>query len=464
MLLVQMLIGSFSVLAQNPGINFLAQLDNYNRYSNIWGYVDGTGREYALLTSDAGLSIVDITTPALPVEVAMIPGPYSGSGTLWREVKVYQNYAYVVSEHTTPNQYAGIQIIDLQNLPASASLVKTYRWPGVDSTFARAHTVSMDEANAILYISGGTATFGTGGATSGGTRIFSIADPENPVPLSFWDDYYVHDTHIRDNIAFLHNIFDGGQIDILDVSSPANPQRIHLHQYPNGFSHSSWTTPDKNYMITCNEINGLPINVWDISVLWDSDPNNNDQISQAAFIPVSPSSIAHEIYIRGDFGFISHYDEGVKLADLSDPTNPVILDTYNTANDWGVHAFFPSGNFVVSDIVEGLYVFSVSGLTAIDPIVEVPATFNLEQNFPNPFNPETTIRYGIISDSEVRLTIYNLLGQVVRTLINQQMPAGQYTARWDGRNDAGQEVSSGVYIYRLQSGSRVATRKMALLR
>ncbi|GEM_PF-2749823 len=106
-----------------------------------------------------------------------------------------------------------------------------------------------------------------------------------------------------------------------------------------------------------------------------------------------------------------------------------------------------------------------------------PTAFQLEQNYPNPFNPSTAISYQLPAVSRVRLEIYNLLGQKVRTLVDQQQPGGRYTVEWNGRDENGSEVSSGVYFYRLsvsppggnispgsQSREDVLTRKMVLLR
>lgn len=91
--------------------------------------------------------------------------------------------------------------------------------------------------------------------------------------------------------------------------------------------------------------------------------------------------------------------------------------------------------------------------------------FSLEQNYPNPFNPETTIEYGLTKPGHVQLTIYNLLGQRVRTLVDARQPAGSYRVSWDGRT-AGNElrVSSGVYVYELKFAKNAPRRKMILLR
>lgn len=100
----------------------------------------------------------------------------------------------------------------------------------------------------------------------------------------------------------------------------------------------------------------------------------------------------------------------------------------------------------------------------IDRIADRPLHFELLPNFPNPFNPETVIRYQLSDVSDVKLAIYNVLGELVRNLRQRREMPGLHTVRWDGRDDAGRPVSSGVYIYRLESAQQTAARKMILLR
>jgi len=97
-------------------------------------------------------------------------------------------------------------------------------------------------------------------------------------------------------------------------------------------------------------------------------------------------------------------------------------------------------------------------------VAAIPTVFALDQNYPNPFNPSTTIKYQIASDASVNLVIYNVQGQKIRTLISKEQKAGYYSVVWDGRNEAGQTVSSGLYLYRVQAGSFVATQKMLMLK
>ncbi|HGY55589.1 MAG TPA: T9SS type A sorting domain-containing protein [Caldithrix abyssi] len=110
------------------------------------------------------------------------------------------------------------------------------------------------------------------------------------------------------------------------------------------------------------------------------------------------------------------------------------------------------------DFFEG----KITDIKSID--AKAPLSFELYQNYPNPFNPSTTIRYQLPKGEEVQLIIYNSLGQKVRTLVAAHLSAGTYETVWNGRNDAGQLVASGVYVYRLKAGKNVQIRRMVFLK
>ena len=94
----------------------------------------------------------------------------------------------------------------------------------------------------------------------------------------------------------------------------------------------------------------------------------------------------------------------------------------------------------------------------------VPAVFALHQNYPNPFNPTTQIKYDIAEDSFVSITIYDVMGRNIRTLMNVNQNAGYHSIQWDAKNDMGEGVSAGMYIYVIQAGEFRATKKMVLLK
>ena len=103
-------------------------------------------------------------------------------------------------------------------------------------------------------------------------------------------------------------------------------------------------------------------------------------------------------------------------------------------------------------------------LVEVGDLKPLPDQYRLNQNMPNPFNPSTAIGYQLPEAGQVRLAIYNLLGQEVRELVNERRDAGSFSATWDGTDALGRRVASGIYLYRIQAGSFTATRRMLLLK
>lgn len=146
------------------------------------------------------------------------------------------------------------------------------------------------------------------------------------------------------------------------------------------------------------------------------------------------------------------------------PTTPGVFDT--TYEGWGGDAFVTklddSGrSLVFSTFLGGSWIFTG---TAEDASAQLPGTFTLHQNHPNPFNAGTEIRYQTPADGHVTLRIYNTLGQQVRTLMDTDQPAGEHTVHWKGRDARGQEVASGLYFCRLKAGDFSETIKMVMVR
>ena len=94
----------------------------------------------------------------------------------------------------------------------------------------------------------------------------------------------------------------------------------------------------------------------------------------------------------------------------------------------------------------------------------LPAGYALEQNYPNPFNPETRISFKLAEKSHVSITIYDMLGRNIKTLINQTQDAGYRSVIWDATNDYGKPVSAGIYLYQIQAGEYISTKKIVMLK
>lgn len=333
--------------------------DFSNTYANIWGYTDSQGREYAVMGTISGTAIIDVTDPQNPVEVDTVTAPISA----WHEEQVWQNYAYSVSEGGS-----GLQIINLSLLPDSVFLVKNWLWTG--SNADRAHAFHIRDGYA--YLTGGTVSAGQGG-NQGGIRIVSLADPENPVTVGFWDSLYVHDCYVRNDTIYAACIFDG-VMAIIDATDKANPRTIYAYTWPNAFTHNAALTDDGQYLLTTDETSNPPgkLRIWDISTLRDGIAGNTNVEEVASF---GSTGIVHNVYVKGHHAFASYYSEGVRVWNIQNPKNPIVVGHYdsypadNAANfngDWGVYPFFEFDSvnnkqkLILSDRQRGLIVLSFS--------------------------------------------------------------------------------------------------------
>lgn len=156
---------------------------------------------------------------------------------------------------------------------------------------------------------------------------------------------------------------------------------------------------------------------------------------------------------------------------LVDPTNNTIELTTSDFENWRVRGVadidgdgFPE--IIAEDTSATTVVIlgsgSITGVESEDPVI--PETYTLSQNYPNPFNPSTSISYTIRADNDVNITIYNLLGESVRTLVNENKKVGEYSVVWDGRDNLRQPVASGVYYYQLKVKDVTSAKKMVLLK
>jgi choice-of-anchor B domain-containing protein len=308
--------------------------------SGNWGYTAPDGRRFALTGLSTGLSIVEVTDPARPRNVALIPG----AASQWREVKTYGPYAYVTTEAK-----AGLDIVDLSN-PDHPEKVATYT-----ATFKSAHTLWIDAERRLLFANGA-------GDENGrtGLHILSLEDPTDPVEVGVFDGFYVHDSFTRGGVLYASAIFDGFEA-LVDVSDPRAPRELSRFFTGNRFTHSSALTPDGRWLFTTDERPGAPLEGWDMA-----NPASPRKVSE--FI-ARPGTIPHNVQIDGTRLVVSHYTEGVYLLDISDPTRPRELghyDTYDGTADgfhgaWGAYLFPGTNLIVVSDIEGGLFVVRYDG-------------------------------------------------------------------------------------------------------
>lgn len=318
--------------------------------ANIWGYVDTLGNEYALVGTQTGLSIVDVTNPSNPVPKFFVPG----TNSFWREVQVWGKYAYV----TTEGCCNGLQIVNLSNLPAGIS---SKFWTGsgaASGLVTRIHTVHISSGFAYLN---GTQAFG------GSALIVSLADPWNPVylgntQLNFsGNNRYVHDCFVRNDTLWGAHIY-GGFYSVINVSNKSAPALIATQSTPGLFTHNTWISDAGNRVLfTTDEVSNSFLTAYGVSNI-----GNMTELDRIQNVPGS-GSIIHNTYIRNNYAINSYYKDGVTIVDAARPDNLITVGRYDTYPQgsgngfngaWGVYPYLPSGNILVSDIDNGLFVLT----------------------------------------------------------------------------------------------------------
>lgn len=353
--------------------------------SDIWGYVDETGIEYAIVGNQTGTSIVSLADPSNPIEVLFSPG----ANTIWRDMKVWGDYAYITNEGGN-----GLKIIDLTNLPGPLNAGDVSQYTGSTYPFTTAHNIYIDEVGRA-YICG--ADNGVGGAI-----ILDLSvDPLNPLELGRYNEFYMHDVYVRNDTLWGGAINDGFLV-VADVSDPANVVTLATEYTPGVFTHQVWLSDDGNTLFTNDEVSGGQVASFDVSDLGN--------ITQLDGIQSSPglNVIPHNTFVKGNFLFTSFYRDGVVMHDATYPSALIEVGNYDTSpafsgdgfnGCWGVYPYLPSGLIIASDIEEGLYVLNptyvqgayldgtVTDLVTGDPIydayVEIlasPATDNTDPN------------------------------------------------------------------------------------
>lgn len=416
-------------------------------YSAIWGYVDTNGREYALLGCGTGTAFIDVTDSSNIHEVDFL----TGLNSAWREMKTYSHYAYIVSEATNSR----LQIVDLQYLPDSVSLVKTWSYTG----YTRTHSIS--QSGHYLYLNGGDAS------SNGGVAVIDVSDPINPVKLGQWTTMYVHDCRVVNDTIYAANINDG-KVSIINATNKNSLSTVtSFTNLPGSGPHNTALTSNRKRLFVTDEIGTSPhlLKIWNIENLSNITYVTNWQPTGIT------TSIVHNIEIYGNLAVIAHYSAGIRILNISNPDVPVEVawyDTYPSNNQesyngcWGVY-MFPSGKIVASDRQTGFYCIKMGTPTETgnNSVSQIPKTYNLEQNVPNPFNPSTLIKFSLPENSFVSLKIYDATGRLAADVLNERKDAGTYEINFDAGN---YRLSTGIYFYTLSGRNFMETKKMILLK
>ncbi|MFT4759215.1 MAG: choice-of-anchor B domain-containing protein [Paraglaciecola sp.] len=315
------------------------------RYNDVWGTVVN-GLEIAIVGSTAGVHFIDVTDPTNPTELAFVAGQADGDQLVHRDYHSYNGFLYTVADEGP----SSLQIIDMNNLPASVEVIYDS-----NDLLVQSHNVFIDTTNQILYACNGNGFE---------LKLIDISDPTNPVSLASYNSAslpisQIHDMYVRDGIAYLNCAGQG--LYVMDFTVPTMPILLgSMTDYPqSGYNHSGWLSDDGEHYYLCDETHGMDVktvsvaDLSDISVtaLFNAESTNNQ--------------IAHNAIVTGDLLYVSYYYDGLQVFDVSDPDNPTrvaYFDSFDGVSDgsyqgaWGVYPLLPSGNILLSDMNNGLFV------------------------------------------------------------------------------------------------------------
>lgn len=336
-----------------------------------WGWTDPeTEKEYVLSGLDDGTAFVDISNPKAPIFLGKLltatdPSP-------WRDVKVYNNHAFIVSEAAGH----GLQVFDLTRL---RDLTEKQNFT-VDShltEFGNAHNIAINEESGFAYVIGSD-------LYEGGPVFIDINSPKNPeIVGGYSGDSYTHDaqiviyngpdTNFQGRELFFGSNSDGGannQVVIVDVTDKENPQRVNTITYENGgYTHQGYLSEDHTYFFLGDELDELRFGSPSQTRIFDLTDLMNPLLHLNYFAGVN--AIDHNGYSKNDLFYIANYTAGLRVLDISEIGNRRVseigfFDTYPQDNNakfeglWNVYPYFESGVIAINDINSGLFLVKAS--------------------------------------------------------------------------------------------------------
>ncbi|WP_339609612.1 choice-of-anchor B family protein [uncultured Planktosalinus sp.] len=386
--------------------------------NDSWGWTDpDTNKEYAIMCVSNGTAFIDISDPVNPIYLGKLPTQTDPS--TWRDAKVYNNHAFIVSEASGH----GMQIFDLTRLRNVNNPPETFTNDAHYDGFGRAHNIVINEENGYAYAVG-TSSF------SGGPHIVNIQNPTNPVFESGYSaSDYTHDAQVvfyegPDPDHAGKELFIGSnenEVVILDVTDKNNIQMISNVTFTStSYSHQGWLTEDHRFFLMGDELDEIDFGFNTRTVIFDF--TDLDSPFQTFDYTGPTTAIDHNGYVRGDTYYLANYHAGLRAIDISEIDNQVMtevgyFDSRPSDNStgfggaWSVYPYFASGNIVISDVDRGFLLVKDPNFLSTES--QSKQAFSVT---PNPAQDFITIKSQETPISEIR--ILNTLGQEVILIEN----------------------------------------------
>ncbi|WP_420456837.1 choice-of-anchor B family protein [Rubrivirga sp.] len=354
-----------------------------NQLNDIWGWTDPeTGKEYALVGLDNGTEFVDISDPMAPVLLGKLPT--NTVATVWRDIKVYDDHAFIVSEARDH----GMQVFDLSRLRGLTSDQGEFTADALYEGVTNVHNLVINEDTGFAYAVGSGSRGDDLPAECGapGFHVINVQDPTNPTFVNCFSDAS-KDTSPVSAPGYTHDaqciVYDGPDEDyagrevcaasnedvvtFFDVTDKQNVRIISIAEYPSdAYTHQGWFTEDRTGFLANDELDETNGFVSTQRTLLFNVTN----LDEPEFVGAYDSGITtidHNLYVLGDLNFQSNYESGLRIRDHSRMMDGVLtevgyFDTYpqdtsiNFAGQWSNYPYFGSGLVVASDTNNGLFV------------------------------------------------------------------------------------------------------------
>jgi len=354
--------------------------------NDVWGWTDPeSGRDYAIVGLHDRTSFVDVTDVHEPVWLGSLERTNDTRRTLWRDIKVHGNFAYIVADNSGRH---GVQVFDLTELRTFHGEPIQFKEFAHYDGVASAHNIIINDEQPFAYIVGAG---GRGETCGGGLHIINIEDPRDPVFVGCFSDTrtgrsrtgYTHDamciTYHGPHEAYRgHEICFGANetgLSIADLTDKRNPVAIGLGEYPNtAYTHQGWINDEHTHFYVNDEADemaglsrGTRTMIFDVSML-------DDPVLVGQHVTDSPAT-DHNLYVRDNVMYQSNYRSGLHVYDVSDPTELVPIGYFDTVpwgsnegmgnlrtgalGSWSNYPFFDNGVVVVTSGLEGLFLLRV---------------------------------------------------------------------------------------------------------
>ncbi|MGE5679952.1 MAG: T9SS type A sorting domain-containing protein, partial [Bacillota bacterium] len=315
-------------------------------------------------------------------------------------------------------------------------------------------------------------------------KIYDISDPAKPVLLGqYW--------HIADNFTVKNKIIymaAWDELHVVDAKDPAYPKAINNLKSSvvittavndkygyfgsrSGVKYFDISDPSKSVILNPAD-STIPVSAMAISgkylyaltiygvIIYDLLDYGKPYERKLLKLPEMPGFSSHsQIYAAGNLLVISYPEAGMLIYDITDRLQPVLKSRF-CANSETMGSSFDGIYFYIATFSEGIYIAAIPGPTDVEssaaPIIY---SSSLEQNFPNPFNPLTTIRYSVSVNTKVLLKVYDVLGKEAAILVDEFKSPGNYSVDFNGSS-----LSSGIYFYRITCGNFTETKKLVLIK